>query len=512
MGLLSMLFGGGTSLDLRLDAGQTVPGGQISGTVTVHGGKKDLRITAVKVRLLYLNIDTSGEGLPKVDTTLLLDETIASDVPLAAKQTQEFEFRFRVPEDVELSGDGVSYTVQAAADIPKVKDPTADAKLEIVYGDGDTLALGLDAIYERWPALRDGQGEELHEALWNFSLECYSEREQLIAAEPVLSGYIRRGDPETREKAFEAWANLLDGQARKEHIKLLDELADQQLSDAMRDELIKAATKFAEEGALPLVKRFAASGDAEIRKQVAENLRFNAEDKFRGKKDLVLKLADDPQGEVRAAAYGALTAFNDEKKVVALLAERARSEGSAEAQAACVSALALAHHHGFLELTCDVYDDLLKRGSFEARKEIAEAVHWLPEEALPRVEALVKRLFADPDDEVRRTMAWQFRNMHDFKKLGHLLRHTIEHDSSEEVRIDGLGGLGAVMEPGELVAYYRSWMGREDTSEVRWAVLSGLRDHHSDKTARALLGELARSDDERLATAAQEELDREDDD
>ena len=48
MGLLSKMFGGGTEVEVHLDATQVPVGGILSGRATVRGGKKDLQLTALR--------------------------------------------------------------------------------------------------------------------------------------------------------------------------------------------------------------------------------------------------------------------------------------------------------------------------------------------------------------------------------------------------------------------------------------------------------------------------------
>lgn len=512
MGLLNKLFGGGTKLDLTLDAAQIPAGGVLSGRLTLHGGKKALTLTSLKVRLVYVLVRSKeGSSLPEIDTRVVLEQTLASGEELPAETVRDFEFRFTTDKDLDPSGDGVSYKVMAAADIPKVADPTAEATLTITEGAGmDLDVLTLDDCYARWPGLQSRDEDELTEALREVHLECYSERENLQVLEPVLAGHIRSGTAQVRTQALEAWANLLDGFVRKEHLKLLSDLAAQRASD--RDflrEVITAAAKFADEGALPLIKELARSPDPGVREEVAQQLRFAASDKFRGKLDLLQSMAADPVDAVRAAVIGAYSDFRDNKKLMLWVAEQQEKDPSPQVQAACISTLALLHHHKQGDLTIKVYQRALQSPHQAVKKEVCENLQWLGEENEAAIRGLAERLLADADPEIRRVMAWHFVNLRDFPRLQPLVQRAAA-DPDPKVRADALFGMSSVTPTPELVAFYRRRLGEEPTEEIHWGVLSGLRDHSDTDEGAALLRELAASPLGDIARSARESLGLED--
>src|SRR5690348_1177361 len=76
MGLLDKMFGGGTNLTLALDTGMIPEGGTLSGNITLSGGKKPLKLTALKVRLVYVKVTpVPNQTLPKIEIQTLLDNT-----------------------------------------------------------------------------------------------------------------------------------------------------------------------------------------------------------------------------------------------------------------------------------------------------------------------------------------------------------------------------------------------------------------------------------------------------
>lgn len=491
MGLLNKMFGGGTNMTLQLDASRLPAGGVLSGRATVSGGKKDLELNSLSVRLHYVRVTSKEDSaMPDIDTKTLINQTIATAQALPAGVDKTFTFQFRLPDGLQPSAHDTRYTVQVTADIPKVADPTAEAKLEIIEGAASGDGAGLDEVYERWPALRGAQARPLIDALRDFSLACYSERERLIVAEPLIAGLMRSGDRDVATAAIEAWSNLLDGQVRKEHLKALQSLAEADLDAELTHEVIRAAAKFADEGALSFVQRFAQHPDASVRRQMAESLRFAAADQFKGKRDLLVAMSRDPDHGVRAAVFGALSDYRDDKKIIELCLQNLDMDPSPDVQASIIGALALAHHYGMGEATLQAYERHLGNPHETVRKAIAESINWLPREQLARVGPIVQRLLGDASEDVRRAMAWQFCNMSEFPELAPLLLHTVDHDPASAVRKAALGSISAVVPAPQAVALYRHRLQHEPVEETYWAVLNGSR-FREDPQFTALLQELS---------------------
>ncbi len=507
MGLLNKMFGGGTEVEVQLDATQVPVGGILSGRATVRGGKKDLQLTALQVRLLYVHTEAQDDSpLPKIDIRVLVDNTVVSNQALPAGAEQEYSFQLSIPTGTEPTAHNVSYQVLVAADIPKVKDPTAKVELKVVEAstsDGDMLSA--DEIYSRWPALRGTAESPLIDALHDFRNECYGEREQLMVAEPLLAGMVRNTTGDVRRAALDAWSNLLDGQVRREHLNLLQELASSDLDQQTTKEVVDAAAKFADEGAMPMVAGFAGHPDAEIRRTLANAMRFTAADKFTGKKELLLQMARDTDVEVRAAVFGAFSDYRDDPQVMQMCAQAIEQDPSPDVQAACIGTLCFGHHHNMGEMTLQIYERHLQNPNVKVREEIADNINWLPKEALPRVYAIVQQLLADAAQPVRRKMAWQFRNLYDWPELAPLLQHTIVNDPDEKVRTDGLGALSSVVPMPQAVQYYRQLLAQQPTEKIAWAVMDGVR-FKDEPEAKQLLGEMTQSQFADVARAARESL------
>ncbi len=416
------MFGGGTSVEVHLDATQVPVGGILSGRAVLRGGKKDLTLTSLNVRLLYVHVEAQDDSpLPKIDTRVLLDNAIAANQPLPAGSESTHPFQLQIPPGTESTAHNVSYKVSVAADIPKVKDPSATADLTVVEGSGDSPAMGSEELFSRWPALRGTAERPLIDALHDMYSSIWDEREDLMVAEPLLAGLIRNQVGEVRRQALETWAHLLDDHTRPENLQLLQEIAATDLDRDTTRSLIEAAAKFADEGAMPIIARFAQHPDPEIRREVATKLRFAAADQFNGKRELLLSMAQDGDNDVRAAAYAAFSDYREDLQVMQLCAQAIDHDPSPEVQKECISVLCFGHYHNMLDLTLAVYERHLQNQYEAVREEIADNIHWLPEEHVARIGPLVQRLLADPSEEVRRKMAWSFRNLGDFPSLAPLL-------------------------------------------------------------------------------------------
>ncbi len=509
MGLLDSMFGGGTKLELSLDTPQASAGGVVGGKIALYGGKKPLKVTELTVKLLYVCVTSRDDSpLPDIDTRVLLTQTVAAGEDLPPGSQKAFTFRFTVPHGTETTAHNVSYKVLASADIPGVKDPGADAELRVVDADEDEhRLLPLEEVFGRFPGLRSSNEEELKDALRDLFLECYSQGAQFMEVEPYLADLMRRGTVGVRRGALEAWANLVDNRVTPQHLQTLYAVANMPgLDQETFDQVIVAGCKFAEEGGLGLVQQLAVHPEAHVRKEVASNLRFNASEKFAGKRELVIQLAQDQDPSVRAAAIGTFSCFRDDQQIMHGVAGQIDRDQSPAVQAAGISTLALAHHHGMGELTFVTYEKHLANPNPEVRKEIAQNVNWLPKQQVQRIWGIVQRLLADQDEDVRASMAFQFHNLSELPQLLPLAQQTIQGDPSPRVRREALGGVASMMKPEQAVALYAQVLAADQTEDTMWAVLSGLRTHREHPQAKKLLTQLAASPHQYLADAAREEL------
>jgi hypothetical protein len=447
MGLLDSMFGGGTSISLTLDRPTGSPGGVVGGSVMLVGGKKPLKLTKLRAHLIYVRVESQPEGLPKIDLRVVGEQVLAAGADLAPGSQTPFSFRITIPSDTLPSAHNTSYKIQVVADIPGVKDPTAEENFRVVEADKDKhRSLPYEEVMAQFPGLQSQNEDELCDALYKLFIECYSEGQRFMEVEPMLSHYMRGGSVEVRRAALKAWANLVDNRVQPQHLQSLYGIANLPgLDQETFDEVIRAACKFAEEGALPMVQHLAQYNDPRVRKRTAECLRFDASRRFQGKREILIAMVQDPDFNVRAAAVGGLTDYNDDAQVVYGVAGMIDKDTSPEVQAACVSFLGLAHHNGHGDLALTVYERHSQNPSERVRKEIADTLHWQPEAAAPRVWAIVQRLIQDPSEDVRRAMAFQFINMERFPQFLPLAQWSADNDPSEEVRREAMRGLSRLM-------------------------------------------------------------------
>lgn len=498
MGLLDKLFGGGTKLELRLDMDKLPPGGTVAGTVSLSGGKKPLRLTQLKVDLVcVLVITKEGQALPAISVQVLMSNVLASDRELAPGGLHKFTFRHKLPDHLETDG---TYKVIAAADIPGVKDPTAECDLTIVRTDRGVLGLvkarlGLaDSEHEvlgRYPGLTSRDEDELSTALHELQCDAYDHDNNFSGVHGFLLHLVEtHTSADIRSAALACWGTVLDDRAKPEHIRALETLAARQLPPDLMEEVVRVAARFAEEGALPLVQRLTVHPQPLVRRRLATCLYLDADRDLPGRRELVLGLCGDSDVGVRAAAFAACASFVEDLAVMRHVAAHAAQDPSPDVQKACISALALAHHYGGLDLVFTTYLEHAQRNPHAAvRQEVAESLHWLPTDA--RLTQLVAMLLQDAAPDVRRAMAWQSCNMGDHPELRDLFLRTAVNDADESVRADALRGVDKFMGLPEATAFLRQRLAADRNDRAYWAALGAIEGHMPDPHARALLQEIA---------------------
>jgi hypothetical protein len=114
-----------------------------------------------------------------------------------------------------------------------------------------------DEIERRWPVLalggRGGEQAAVLRALEELRALQDVNRPELdfLAARPLLEALVERGAPAVRCAALEAWATVLDGRARREHMDLLADWSSQpDVDPELLSAAIRAALTFDDGGAL----------------------------------------------------------------------------------------------------------------------------------------------------------------------------------------------------------------------------------------------------------------------
>lgn len=512
MGLLNKLFGGGTQLEMKLDLDKVPPGGTVAGTLTLTGGKKALKLTALKVDIVMILVETKdGSAMPSIDVRVLSSNIVAQDRDLAPGSHNKFEFRHKLPEDLKPEA---TYKVMASADIPGVKDPSAEAALTVIGGRSTfgaiKSALGGSAsetdILGQFPGLTSHDTDELESALSDLQCEAYDRDNNFTGVHGFLLKLVENHrEDSVRQAALAAWGTVLDNRAKPDHIRALTALAGRDLPDDLMQELVSVAAKFAEEGAMPLVQQLSRHASPEVRARLATAMYLDADAELPGRRELILALCGDADVSVRAAAFGACASLVEDPQLVRWVAGCAAQEPSPEVQRACLSAIALGANYGSTDLLFATYLDHAQRNSnASVRAEIASSLHWLP--ADPRLTQIVAALFADPSSDVRQAMAWQGNNMSEHPELRDYFVHAATNDPDESVRADALRGVHNFFTLPETVAFLRQRLAQDRNESAYWAALNAVEGHMPAKEAKALLQELTRAPFSSVASRAREVL------
>lgn len=511
MGLLGKLFGGGTELSVALNSSNVIAGGTVAGKVTVTGGKKPLTITSLVVRVVYVHVTTTNDSpLPKIDLRQLAENTVVANAALAPGKAQTYEFTVTLPEGLDANG---SYKVIARADIPSVKDPSAEADFKVITPGGHkrggllgaVLGSSEEEILGRYPGLLSREEDEQFTALCELRGDAYGDdAPKLVAIAPWLLRFVKTGPTELRDEALETWATILNNRARPSDIAELDALSRESLTRDLKQALVTAAVKFADEGAAPLLGRLAKDEDPDVREQVARSLYLEADDDLPGRFEMIAALTKDDEASVRRAAASALSAFSDNAAAMKLAVELAGQDPSPDVRAEAVEAIGSAHYHGMIDLVVTTYQQHLGSPSVEVRKAIAGRVASLP--ADDRVAPLVRALLGDRSADVRKRMAWFGVNMSDHPSLAPLFRQTAESDPDDDVRAEAVYGMRGFLSPADTVAYARARLAADPTERMAWSVLSVARSHDDEPSGKALLQELAKSQFADVSSSARDSL------
>ncbi len=516
MGLLDKMFGGGTNLTLALDTGMIPEGGTLSGALTLSGGKKPLKLTALKVRLVSVKVTpVKDQPLPKIELQTLLDNTVIANQDLPPASLNKYDFSFAVPSGTDPKA---TFKIFATADIPGVKDPKAEADLKIIGPSSEGANPGLfgglfkgkmkeEEILGKFPGLMSRDDDEQWSAMNDLLCASFDADSDFSNIAPFLAKKMTaQNSDRVRSQALATWGNVLNNRASREHIKALEAMADERTlkdPDMMR-EVVSVAAKFGEEGAWPLVARLAAHDSPDVRAEMATRLYLDADKEIAERKPLLLAMAGDPDAGVRAAAVRSFAEFTSDRAVVDKAVQILGADASPDVQKSAVSALAIAHHHGAKDL---VLDTLLLHAQNNphtvVREEIADAVHWLPEDA--RAATLVQTLITDKSVEVRRRMAWQSVNMSEHPELREIFVRAAVDDADEEVRGNALGGMDRLMALPDAITFLKKRLVEDPTEKTAWACFNVVKFQMEDSGAQAFMKELTTVPFARVAQRAREE-------
>lgn len=131
MGFLDSLLGmigiGQPDVTLQLDTNPLKFGQLATGRVLVSGGKREMPLTAVDVRLVQR--EEQEDDLDS-RTTVTEASIPMGGLTLTSGGSVETDFAFQVPADIEPTGGKVTYEIEASADVPGW-DPSQDLEVHI---------------------------------------------------------------------------------------------------------------------------------------------------------------------------------------------------------------------------------------------------------------------------------------------------------------------------------------------------------------------------------------------
>lgn len=487
------LFGGGASMEVRLDATEVPVGGILSGQATLTGANKPYPVTEVRVRLYYVSVETQQESMvPKIDMRVLLNNTVAANDTIGARQRKTYSFTFTIPRGTQPSAPGVSYECHVQADIPGIKDAIGMAKLRVLAAE-DAGALGVDDLYARWPALRGNQERPLLDALsdMRYTHTAGDPRVDLLVAEPLLAKLMREGaTEEIRRGALDTWSTVVGERATKTHVHTLKEFVQRGDLDAWTlREAIEAAAKFTRAGGIEVLQQFSGHVAPEIRRHVA-----TAAGLYGGEtkqvRQLLEALVADPDAGVRAEVFERLGTFADDPKVLQRIAEQALRDPSPDVQRGCIQGLSSAFWREQADVAAPVFSQLAGSEHLEVRKTLA---YWTASHAgQPSLRAVALRLLGDPEEEVRHEIAFYLVNAQEEARGAFLprLRELADGDPSDHVRQAAIATLGSWLPKHEVLQYYRGLMDGPPRERILRGIVHGIK-FKTDPEFKAILRELS---------------------
>ncbi|MCB9797502.1 MAG: HEAT repeat domain-containing protein, partial [Alphaproteobacteria bacterium] len=463
---ITSLFGGGAKAELELDASEVPVGGILSGRAKLIGAPKPYPITSVKVQLVYVHTEMKDDSpLPEIDMRVLIDNTVANNDNIGAGEEKEYSFTFQIPGGTEPSAHNVSYQVQVVADIPGIKDPKAKAELKVVEAPEGAGTTSLEAIYERWPALRGTAEGPLLDALrdMRWSHSDYDETQDLLIAEPLMGKFMREGSPEVKRAALDTWAQIIGDRARKEHLKTLEMvLGHPDSSDELITAALDAAAKFHEAGGIRLLVPFATHESDKVREKVADALQYQGGEN-KAKRKILEQMVNDSMPHVRAKAIKGLDDYMEDKGLVQQLATLAQSETHPEPLEAILNCTRSAFYQGSPELALQIFDHLSQSQHANVREEAANSIQFAFDYVEGKADPIVLRLLADPNEVVRDRMAYEVQNFGEdhAPRFKEALKNLADNDPTDKVRTSAINAMQKVMPKEEVVAYYRHLMATE---------------------------------------------------
>ncbi|AGC49039.1 hypothetical protein MYSTI_07767 [Myxococcus stipitatus DSM 14675] len=422
MGLFNSMFGGGTGLDISLDSDTVEAGTELTGALTIRGGKKAARVTKVVAKVLGSRVGGAGDFEHRV----LFDDAIALDLELPAGESIEVPLSLSLPDDADPTHD---YQLTATADIPGVADPSAKVSFT-VFGAEDAehdsaTTYTVDEVLGQWPALSGHDVEAFREA----AVELYEARENfdVTAGAEVLAGRFHDDDLKLRQTATWWYARILGPTTDAAAVEPLLALTSVDDVDFLQG-LVSAAGALGPAGEA-LLAALVRHPLPEVRRSVGFELTTVGGPRQRELADVLLR---DTEVDVATSGLKALGGkLLREPQVLAHLVSVATHSETSEMRVHALYALQDAPEHDVHEAALPAFEANLRSDDNWARSTVAETLPDWPES--PRLMELLEQLAADEDSHVRCKLANAFHASCP-EHLRPLWERMAAEDSDEEVR------------------------------------------------------------------------------
>jgi HEAT repeat protein len=493
MDFISSMFGGGVKMGIALDAKEVPVGGILAGTATMTGTSKAYPITSVKLRLLYVHVESQEGGLPKIDTRILVDNTLVVNEQVGVNEKKSWSFTVQIPPGTEPTAHNTSYKVMVVADIPGVKDPSATADLKVKEGEEGAPGLTLDAIYARWPALRGTAERPLLDALRDlrYSHSNYDDTQNLGGAEPVVASLLRHESADVRREALDTWSTIIGDNPTKANVQTLATILRQAGEDEdLLAECIDAAKKFHAVGGLDLVKPYGTHSSDRIRERLAIVLWGLGNQS--GQALMILQgMVDDAAPHVRAKVIESLGNFDGNKVVLQDLVNRAGAETNGQVLEAYPRALRWGFYSGSEKVLWPLFQALARSEFPRVRKNVADSLNSAASAGVD-LRDTVLALLADVDPEVRHTMAYELQNFPDEARASYVevARGIAENDPSDYVRRAAINAMARMVDLPTCISWYRQLIAAAPREEILRGVVHGVK-FNTAPEAKVLLKELS---------------------
>jgi sporulation-control protein len=126
---------GSAQVNTELDSAQAAPGGTISGTVYVKGGRVEQNVDRIYLFLKTQYVREHNDTR-MTQTAIVAKYLIADGFTLQPEQTAQFPFRFTLPDHMPVTLRNAPVWVETGLDIENAVDPTDRDYIQVLPGEG----------------------------------------------------------------------------------------------------------------------------------------------------------------------------------------------------------------------------------------------------------------------------------------------------------------------------------------------------------------------------------------